>query len=207
MSRPSAVTKGVSGFQVKKDRILEFIAFTGPTTIYRAHVRTSMPLGTTQRVFKALVEREEIIKYRVEKHVSGNTKKYYGLTETGLLTLLAPKKSHVKDSFDKVARIWFKESKFSVMAKEISTRLDDDDGETIEALKHFYLITADALHLPQVSDKLDYEVKLLLGLQLILAKQPEEISKWLGILYHRLPSVKKAVDAYIDGVNRFQRSL
>ncbi len=205
MSRPRAGTKDVSGFQVKKDRILEFIAFTGPTTIYRAHVRTSMPLGTTQRVFKALVEGEEIIKYRVEKHVSGNTKKYYGLTETGLLTLLAPKKSHVKDSFDKVARIWFKESKFSVMAKEISTRLDD--GETIEALKHFYVISADALHLPQYSDKLDYEVKLLLGLQLILAKQPEEISKWLGILYHRLPSVKKAVDAYIEGVNRFQRSL
>ncbi len=205
MSRPSAVRKVVSGFQVKKDRILEFIAFSGPTTIYRAHVRTSMPLGTTQRVFKALVEGQEIIKYRVEKHVSGNTKKYYGLTETGLLTLLAPKKSHVKDSFDKVARIWFKESKFSVMAKEISTRLDD--GETIEALKHFYVISADALHLPQYSDKLDYEVKLLLGLQLILAQQPEEISKWLGILYHRLPSVKKAVDAYIDGVNRFQRSL
>ncbi len=205
MSRPRAGTKDVSGFQVKKDRILEFIAFTGPTTIYRAHVRTSMPLGTTQRVFKALVVGEEIIKYRVEKHVSGNTKKYYGLTETGLLTLLAPKKSHVKDSFDKVARIWFKESKFSVMSKEISTRLDD--GETIEALKHFYVISADALHLPQYSDKLDYEVKLLLGLQLILAKQPEEISKWLGILYHRLPSVKKAVDAYIEGVNRFQRSL
>ncbi|MCZ6648078.1 MAG: hypothetical protein O7B30_02370 [Thaumarchaeota archaeon] len=205
MSRPRAGTKDVSGFQVKKDRILEFIAFTGPTTIYRAHVRTSMPLGTTQRVFKALVEGQEIIKYRVEKHVSGNTKKYYGLTETGLLTLLAPKKSHVKDSFDKVARIWFKESKFSVMSKEISTRLDD--GETIEALKHFYVISADALHLPQYSDKLDYEVKLLLGLQLILAKQPEEISKWLGILYHRLPSVKKAVDAYIEGVNRFQRSL
>ncbi len=205
MSRPRAGTKDVSGFQVKKQRILEFIAFSGPTTIYRAHVRTSMPLGTTQRVFKALVEGQEIIKYRVEKHVSGNTKKYYGLTETGLLTLLAPKKSHVKDSFDKVARIWFKESKFSVMAKEISTRLDD--GETIEALKHFYVISADALHLPQYSDKLDYEVKLLLGLQLILAKQPEEISKWLGILYHRLPSVKKAVDAYIDGVNRFQRSL
>ena len=205
MSRPRAGTKDVSGFQVKKDRILEFIAFSGPTTIYRAHVRTSMPLGTTQRVFKALVEGQEIIKYRVEKHVSGNTKKYYGLTETGLLTLLAPKKSHVKDSFDKVARIWFKESKFSVMAKEISTRLDD--GETIEALKHFYVISADALHLPQYSDKLDYEVKLLLGLQLILAQQPEEISKWLGILYHRLPSVKKAVDAYIDGVNRFQRSL
>ncbi len=205
MSRPRAGTKDVSGFQVKKDRILEFIAFSGPTTIYRAHVRTSMPLGTTQRVFKALVEGEEIIKYRVEKHVSGNTKKYYGLTETGLLTLLAPKKSHVKDSFDKVARIWFKESKFSVMAKEISTRLDD--GETIEALKHFYVISADALHLPQYSDKLDYEVKLLLGLQLILAKQPEEISKWLGILYHKLPSVKKAVDAYIEGVNRFQRSL
>lgn len=205
MSRPRAGTKDVSGFQVKKDRILEFIAFSGPTTIYRAHVRTSMPLGTTQRVFKALVEGQEIIKYRVEKHVSGNTKKYYGLTETGLLTLLAPKKSHVKESFDKVARIWFKESKFSVMAKEISTRLDD--GETIEALKHFYVISADALHLPQYSDKLDYEVKLLLGLQLILAQQPEEISKWLGILYHRLPSVKKAVDAYIDGVNRFQRSL
>ena len=205
MSRPRAGTKDVSGFQVKKQRILEFIAFSGPTTIYRAHVRTSMPLGTTQRVFKALVEGQEIIKYRVEKHVSGNTKKYYGLTETGLLTLLAPKKSHVKDSFDKVARIWFKESKFSVMAKEISTRLDD--GETIEALKHFYVISADALHLPQYSDKLDYEVKLLLGLQLILAKQPEEISKWLGILYHRLPSVKKAVDAYIEGVNRFQRSL
>jgi len=205
MSRPRAGTKDVSGFQVKKQRILEFIAFSGPTTIYRAHVRTSMPLGTTQRVFKALVEGQEIIKYRVEKHVSGNTKKYYGLTETGLLTLLAPKKSHVKDSFDKVARIWFKESKFSVMAKEISTRLDD--GETIEALKHFYVISADALHLPQYSDKLDYEVKLLLGLQLILAKQPEEISKWLGILYHRLPSVKKAVDAYIDGVNKFQRSL
>ncbi len=205
MSRPRAGTKDVSGFQVKKQRILEFIAFSGPTTIYRAHVRTSMPLGTTQRVFKALVEGEEIIKYRVEKHVSGNTKKYYGLTETGLLTLLTPKKSHVKDSFDKVARIWFKESKFSVMAKEISIRLDD--GETIEALKHFYVISADALHLPQYSDKLDYEVKLLLGLQLILAKQPEEISKWLGILYHRLPSVKKAVDAYIDGVNRFQRSL
>ena len=205
MSRPRAGTKDVSGFQVKKNRILEFIAFSGPTTIYRAHVRTPMPLGTTQRVFKALVEGQEIIKYRVEKHVSGNTKKYYGLTETGLLTLLAPKKSHVKDSFDKVARIWFKESKFSVMAKEISTRLDD--GETIEALKHFYVISADALHLPQYSDKLDYEVKLLLGLQLILAKQPEEISKWLGILYHRLPSVKKAVDAYIEGVNRFQRSL
>ena len=201
MSRPRAGTKDVSGFQVKKNRILEFIAFSGPTTIYRAHVRTPMPLGTTQRVFKALVEGQEIIKYRVEKHVSGNTKKYYGLTETGLLTLLAPKKSHVKDSFDKVARIWFKESKFSVMAKEISSRLDD--GETIEALKHFYVISADALHLPQYSDKLDYEVKLLLGLQLILAKQPEEISKWLGILYHRLPSVKKAV----DGVNRFQRSL
>ena len=205
MSRPRAGTKDVSGFQVKKNRILEFIAFSGPTTIYRAHVRTPMPLGTTQRVFKALVEGQEIIKYRVEKHVSGNTKKYYGLTETGLLTLLAPKKSHVKDSFDKVARIWFKESKFSVMAKEISTRLDD--GETIEALKHFYVISADALHLPQYSDKLDYEVKLLLGLQLILAKQPEEISKWLGILYHRLPSVKKAVNAYIEGVNRFQRSL
>ncbi len=205
MSRPSVVPKDLSGFQVKKSRILEFIAFTGPTTIYRAHVAKSMPLGTTQRVFKALVEKQEIIKYREERHVSGNIKKFYGLTEIGLFGLLAPRESPVRNSFDKVARIWFRESKFSVLSKEMSLQLDD--AETIHALKHFYVVMARAFYLPQYFDKLNHNVKLLFGLQLMLIQHPEETSKFLQILYQKLPSIKKSIDSYVEGMNKFQRSL
>ena len=86
----------------------------------------------------------------------------------------------------------------------------EKDGQVLLCIKYnFSVLTLlgdhGFVHTPMISspESLAGPDGLLFGLQLLLLRQPEEISKLLGILYHRLPSIKEAVDAYIDGVNRF----
>ena len=207
-------------YDEKANKTLGLIALEGPKTIYDLHKQTGLPLSSSQRIIRDLLSDNEIREVKRERHVSGTTKKYYGITATGLAQLIRFEYDPVTGNFQQIIKMWWEDDG---LIKKSEIVKDDVSKALMQLLRVLGSIsdlrdTFNDIGVPleiggnrnkkgrNIGISSDSSLIMAFWMAFLLPRKKANF-KMLHRIYHSSPEIAREIDAYFKRLSTQYKTL
>ncbi|HWP78678.1 MAG TPA: ArsR family transcriptional regulator [Candidatus Nitrosotenuis sp.] len=188
--------------------LFRIILEEGPLTLYAANIKSSSPIGTIHRHFREMV-REKKIKIYTNLNDKSRGKIYYGPTLLGMVYFYRFDKT-IQTRLDDYFLKWIGFDDFVAELREegfITSNIakSRDSKNLFRKYVHYFAGVENQIASLKEPDTIPREMLLYVG-EFLLVRQPEYMKIWEE-LYHKMPSIKKNVDEYMQSTIEFYKKL
>ena len=189
--------------------IFDLVLTKGPITVYSASKESGISLPTIHRHLKQMEKDEQIKIYRKEPHQSGNPKKLYGPTSTGIFEFCS-NFENIRKKFDSIFEKWLKEKPFVNELIESFGFSEDfirqNPRDIIQICKKFMRFYNDAFDLLENEEFLDTHV-VEIGFLLLSRKNPKKYFEMTKEFYKKIPHFRLQMEQMFAGMKLLQTVL